>query len=57
VDRVLTSLGYIEMASAVTLIIGSSSVVRWTEVITIFMASDIFLEGLLPQVLAPWHIP
>jgi hypothetical protein len=46
--KVLTSLGYNEMASAATLLTDSSSVAGWTGAITVFAAPDVFLQASCP---------
>ncbi|KAL6882116.1 hypothetical protein ACP4OV_011588 [Aristida adscensionis] len=46
--RVLTSLGYNEMASAAALLVDSSSVARWPGAITVFAAPDTFLQASCP---------
>ncbi|XP_062205593.1 uncharacterized protein LOC133907548 [Phragmites australis] len=46
--RVLTSLGYNEMASAAALLDDSPSVARWPGAITVFAAPDVFLQASCP---------
>jgi hypothetical protein len=46
--KVLTSLGYNEMASAATLLTDSPSVTGWTGAITVFAAPDVFLQASCP---------
>jgi hypothetical protein len=42
--KILTSLGYNEMASTATLLADSPSVAGWTGAITVFAAPDVFLQ-------------
>ncbi|KAL6615031.1 hypothetical protein ACP70R_037301 [Stipagrostis hirtigluma subsp. patula] len=46
--KVLTSLGYNEMASAATLLADSPSVAKWPGAITVFAAPDVFLQASCP---------
>uniref|UniRef100_A0A0A9EWX6 FAS1 domain-containing protein n=1 Tax=Arundo donax TaxID=35708 RepID=A0A0A9EWX6_ARUDO len=46
--RVLTSLGYNEMASAAALLDDSPSVARWPGAMTVFAAPDVFLQAACP---------
>ncbi|KAL6597763.1 hypothetical protein ACP70R_046568 [Stipagrostis hirtigluma subsp. patula] len=46
--KVLTSLGYNEMASAAALLADSPSVARWPGAITVFAAPDVFLQASCP---------
>ncbi|KQJ97199.1 uncharacterized protein LOC104584165 [Brachypodium distachyon] len=47
-SRVLTSLGYNEMASAAPLLTNSPPLARWPGAITVFAAPDVFLQASCP---------
>ncbi|KAG8070713.1 hypothetical protein GUJ93_ZPchr0006g44969 [Zizania palustris] len=47
--RVLTSLGYNEMASAAPLLADSAAIARWPGAITVFAAPDVFLHASCPM--------
>ncbi|CAL4942449.1 unnamed protein product [Urochloa decumbens] len=57
-DRVLTSLGYNEMASAVALFARSASptVARWRGPVTVFAAPDVLIQGSCPAACSRRHL-
>uniref|UniRef100_A0A453EFK1 Uncharacterized protein n=1 Tax=Aegilops tauschii subsp. strangulata TaxID=200361 RepID=A0A453EFK1_AEGTS len=52
-SRVLASLGYNELASEAPLLALAPPLARWPGAITVFAAPDVFVQALVPHVLAP----